>query len=145
MLDRARHPFRALGALLALGLFLAGTNFCAVSQLAESLGYRVPACATTALAAPRVPAGSTCEHCAHGASRAPRAAAPAPCCIALVPVTAPDAHAHVAPASLLAVLPAAPAALADAGTIDRLPAALAPDPPGAPPRDPSAARAPPLL
>jgi hypothetical protein len=90
---------RAPGALVALALFLLGTNFCLVGMtLAAAAPSKVPAC--HAKAASR----SSASHC--GATATGEDSAPsrrAPCCEALAPVTPAEAP-KAPPASVLHLL-----------------------------------------
>ncbi len=147
-LSRTPRPLRVLGATLALALFVVGTDFCLISGVAAKWGARVPMSCLSA-----GPAG-TSAHCAGmalpgGKSDPARGTRPAttavsPCCVALVPVTAPGAagpdavalHAFVAVAATTMSAPVvAPASVVAPG---------AHDPPGSVPRALHGSRAPPL-
>lgn len=145
---------RAPLATLALALYLIGSHLCLVAAVARAHGGEVPmSCAS--VASVEHPVAHAC--CGGAAARedapvsrpsAPRPAAPpeSPCCLLLVTASAPalDLAAAHAPCALVAdepaALPLAPV-LASVG-------ALAADehaPPGASPRAPLPARAPPAL
>lgn len=141
---KERDVTRRAHALLALGLFLFGTNVCV---------FAPPASLAAPLLAAVAPASVSAEHpcCAKACAPAGNENAPAseqasPCCVAVAPVVA--AHgANVEPAPMIA-LPAviAPSVLpVTLPEIERL--ALAEDtrPPAPPAATPDAGRAPPRL
>ena len=96
-------------ATFALALFLVGTHYCLVGDVASRFGARV-----SCMAPAQSKAGSCQSHCAHAASptsparTTPRTATP-PCCVALAPVLA-VALVKIPVEALAPALPAAPAA-----------------------------------
>jgi len=95
-------------AALALALFLTGTHYCLVGDVASRFGARISCMAPA-------PTGSCQSHCGHAASTpasAPRTATP-PCCVALAPVVA-VALVKIPAVALAPALPEAPEALAAA-------------------------------
>ena len=141
---RRLRPPRALGAVLALALFLAGTNLCLVTSLAGALGLRVPmSCMASAPAA----RGHCCAtpHAAPSGGARPAAAPESPCCLALLPVSAPDADAPASTPSMALALAAPAPDATPALALTRAPALDLSDPPGTPPPSPRLARGPPLL
>jgi len=109
---RLRHDrLQRVTAAFALALFLAGTHYCLVGDVASRFGARI------SCMAPASPASGSCQaHCGHAASTparsAPRTATP-PCCVALAPVVA-VALVKIPVESLAPTLPEAPVALAAA-------------------------------
>ena len=103
---RFRHDqARRATAAFALVLFLTGTHYCLVGDIAARFGARVSCMAPVPQAS-----GSCQSHCGHAATparSAPRTATP-PCCVALAPVLA--AGLVKVPVEVLA--PALPASLA---------------------------------
>ena len=109
---RLRHPrLQRAKAAFALALFLTGTHYCLVGDIASRFGARISCMAP----APQ-PSGSCHSHCGHAASTparsAPRTATP-PCCVALAPVVA-VALVKVPVEALAPALPEAPEARAAA-------------------------------
>jgi hypothetical protein len=149
LLSGAHAPFRRGLALAALALFLSGSNFCLIAGLAAARGSTVPMGCMSVADEP-APAshcgGGGASHCGGGSAAPERAAAaPSPCCVALLPVTPPalDAHAVADAPAPVAIAPAL-----DEPLEPRLAPVVALDahaPPEAPPGSPLGQRAPPLL
>ncbi len=143
---RLDRTLRALGATLALALFVLGTNLCMVSGAATARGVRVPmSCMAGDGPTVATHAGGAAPCCQHGPARTPRAPAPtvSPCCVSLIPVTAPAAD-HPAPTTAIALTVDPPSLPAPAGPAHAV-APDAHDPPGSRAHTPRAARAPPIL
>jgi len=116
----SRNPMHAFARVLALALFLTGTNYCLVNLIPGAMGCGM------ATAAPRTPArpASSCGACPSSRAASSTAPAPAPknkpasttgtlpCCASYAPVTSPDAgvSASKTPTTLLLSLIEAPAA-----------------------------------
>jgi hypothetical protein len=139
---RSHRVPRALSSLVALALFLAGSNYCLVGALSAH-GKPVMACH----AAPASEAASACtSHCGHSApARSQAAVHTPPCCIVVTPVSTPSAEkpALIHDAAPLALLSAAEALPAPALRVEAVHSEHAPpaDPAS---RAPLSSRAPPL-
>lgn len=140
------EPVRAAIAVVALALFLLGTHLCLVAGLARARGGEV-AMSCTASSGARADAAT--HSCCGGAARhrAPaRVPAQSPCCLLLVTADAPSLDVAVAHAPCVALVPEP--VLAHAAPSPAVERPLVPDehaPPGATPRAPLPARAPPVL
>ena len=85
---RASHLPRVFTSLLALALFLTGTNYCLVGALGAR-GSTAMACH----AMPSTDPAPSCSACGHAApARSPSPAHTAPCCIVITTVVAPSAE-----------------------------------------------------
>ena len=151
---RSRRPVHAVARVLALALFLTGTNFCLVNLIPGAKGCGM----ATEIAGTPAKRATSCSACptsraASSTSTASSKSAPqparstSPCCESYAPVASPDANVSAAkgPSTVLLSLVQAPAAQKAPKSTTRSAKPATSKPPQRAATAPPSGRAPPIL